>query len=69
MKNENLTLNENIVKTKNIITSLQNKIKENDEKIKSLTNEKNLLNQNYTDLMNKYNEQLTSTQKREKKEG
>ena len=66
IKNENLAQNENIVKAKNIISSLQNKIKENEEKINSITNEKNLLNQNYTDLMNKYNEQLTNTQKKEK---
>ena len=66
LKNENLSQNENIIKSKNKISLLQNKIKENEDKINSILNEKDLLNKNYSDLMNKYNEQLTNTQQKEK---
>ena len=68
LKNESLKQNENLIKAKNEIISLENKIKENEEKFNSITKEKDLLNKNYTDLMNKYNEQLTNTQQREKKD-
>ena len=65
IKKENLAQNENLVKSKNEIYILEKKIKENEEKMNSILNEKYLLNSNYTDLMNRYNEQLTNSKQKE----
>jgi chromosome segregation ATPase len=67
MKNEIITQKENISKAKNEISLLQNKNNEKDEQINSLTKEKDILNKNYKDLLNKYNQQLTNTKEKEKR--
>ena len=67
MKSEIITQNENISKANNEISLLQNKNNEKDEQINSLTKEKDILNKNYKDLLNKYNEQLSNTKEKEKR--
>ena len=67
MKNEIITQKENISKANNEISLLQNKNNEKDEQINSLTKEKDILNKNYKDLLNKYNQQLTNTKEKEKR--
>jgi chromosome segregation ATPase len=67
MKNEIITQKENISKANNEISSLQNKNNEKEDLINSLTKEKEVLSKNYKDLLDKYNEQLANTKKKEQR--
>ena len=67
MKNEIISQNENISKANNEISLLQNKNKEKEEQIISLTKEKEILNKNYKDLFDKYNEHLVNSKKKEQR--
>ena len=67
MKNEIIIQKENISKANNEISSLQNKNKEKEDLINSLTKEKEKLSKNYKDLFDKYNEQLANTKQKEER--
>ena len=67
MKNEIISQKENISKANNEISSLQNKNTEKEEQINSLTKEKDILNKNYKELLDKYNEQLANTRQKEQR--
>ena len=67
MKNEIISQKENISKANNEISLLQNKNKEKDDQINSLTKDKDTLNKNYKDLLDKYNEQLANTKRKEQR--
>ena len=65
MSNEIITQKELISKSNNEISLLQNKNKEKEEQILSLSKEKEMLNTNYKELLDKYNEQLSNTKQKE----
>ena len=62
LKNEILKQNETITKLKN---DSEAKRKENEEKINVLTNENDMLNRNYSELFNKFNDQMAQVKKSE----
>ena len=74
LTNENKKLKEDIINKDDIITKAKNKLTlqkknldEREEKIKNILKENETLNTQYTELLNKYNDQLLNVQNREKR--